>query len=35
MRLRSAPATNTSTVPLGPSVNGGGVVDTVAFTGQK
>jgi hypothetical protein len=29
------PATNTSTVLLGPSVNGGGVVDTVAYGGQQ
>lgn len=29
------PATNTSTVLLGPSVNGGGVVDTVAFAGRR
>jgi TolB protein len=29
------PATNISTVLLGPSVNGGGVLDTVAFADQK
>ncbi|MET0474593.1 MAG: hypothetical protein ABW001_08135 [Mycobacterium sp.] len=28
-------ATNTSTVLLGPGVNGGGVVNTVAFKGQR
>ena len=33
--LRFDPGTNTSTVLLGPSVNGGGVSDAVPYPGQR
>jgi TolB protein len=33
--LRYDPAANTSTTLLGPPVNGGGVIDALAFAGQR